>query len=114
MTIKLVLLKSGEDVISDVSEMIVDDKVVGYFLEQPCIVKIKSENDNTTACKIIMNPWMPLSKDKQIPIVSDWVITITEPIDQVKQMYDNEVLNYGKSDNQDSSSSDQGDSNKSD
>ena len=44
MTVKLLLLKSGEDVIADVSEMAVgedaDKKVLGYFLDKPCVVKI--------------------------------------------------------------------------
>ena len=44
MTVKLLLLKSGEDVIADVSEMAVgeeqDRKVLGYFLDRPCVVKI--------------------------------------------------------------------------
>ena len=45
MTIKLMLLKSGEDIIADVSEMTVgeddDKRVVGYFLNKPCIVKMR-------------------------------------------------------------------------
>ena len=45
MTIKLMLLKSGEDIIADVSEMSVgeddDRRVVGYFLNKPCIVKMR-------------------------------------------------------------------------
>ena len=33
MTIKILLLKSGEDVVADVKEMVSpDDKVIGYFL----------------------------------------------------------------------------------
>ena len=42
MTIKLMLLKSGEDIISDVSEMCVgteeDRQVIGYNLNKPCVV----------------------------------------------------------------------------
>ena len=41
MTVKILLLKSGEDVISDVKEMISPDKkVIGYFLSKPCVVKL--------------------------------------------------------------------------
>ena len=33
MTVKILLLKSGEDVIADVKEMVSpDEKVIGYFL----------------------------------------------------------------------------------
>ena len=37
MTIKLALLKSGEEVISDIDEMITDKQaVVGYYFTNPC------------------------------------------------------------------------------
>ena len=40
MTIKLALLKSGEEIISDMSEMMSgtdgEGQVVGYFLNHPC------------------------------------------------------------------------------
>ena len=46
MTIKFIVLKSGEQLISDIKEMAVgeedDQKVVGYFLHRPCIVKMKN------------------------------------------------------------------------
>ena len=45
MAIKLLLLKSGEDMIADVSEMAYgeDDsrRVVGYYLNRPCILKMR-------------------------------------------------------------------------
>ena len=40
MTIKLALLKSGEDVIADMEEMVANDQVVGYFLKYPCVAKL--------------------------------------------------------------------------
>ena len=44
MTIKLVLLKSGEDIIADVGEMAVGEdensRLVGYYLNKPCVVKM--------------------------------------------------------------------------
>tara|TARA_B100000085_G_scaffold107391_1_gene97932 strand:- start:772 stop:1011 length:240 start_codon:yes stop_codon:yes gene_type:complete len=40
------ILKSGEELISDINEMAVgeedDQKVIGYFLRRPCIVKMKN------------------------------------------------------------------------
>ena len=48
MTIKLLLLKSGEDIIADVTEMAVgeeDEKtIVGYFLEKPCVIRMRDPN----------------------------------------------------------------------
>lgn len=107
MTIKLILLKSGEDIIADVSEMMVDDKVIGYFFDTPCAVNLITSDLQSSKFKLNMKPWMPLSKNTRVPVVSDWVVTITEPIDQVKEMYEKEVLNHGNSNNQDLSSVEQ-------
>ena len=39
MTIKILVLKSGEDVIADIKEMLTPDKkVMGYFMRRPCVV----------------------------------------------------------------------------
>ena len=51
MSVKLLLLKSGEQVIADVKEMLVGDeespKVVGYFLNKPCVVNIRIPGRNS-------------------------------------------------------------------
>ena len=103
MSIRLVLLKSGEDLIADVVEMNVGDeenpRVVGYYLNKPCVVKLQegpqvltedSSPKNKYSIKIY--PWMPLSKDEVIPIPADWVVTIVNPVEQVETMYKQEVI----------------------
>ena len=41
MTVKILLLKSGEDVIAYLKEMVSpDEKVIGYFLTKPCVFKL--------------------------------------------------------------------------
>ena len=98
-------MKSGEDIVADVQEMVVpgkeeDDKVVvGYYLRYPCRVRLygdKVEEDGNTRSpfKMQLTPWAPLSKDEMIPMVADWVVTITEPIDQLKEMYEKGIENY--------------------
>ena len=37
---------------------------------------------------------MPMSKEKTIPVVADWVVTITEPVDQLLNMYIDGVNKY--------------------
>jgi len=100
MTVKLLLLKSGEDVIADVKEMCVGDEekptVVGYFLRYPCRVKLVGQDtdhkgDKQHPFRMQLTPWMPLSKDEMIPVVADWVVTATEPIDELKEAYENGV-----------------------
>jgi len=98
MTVKLALLKSGEDVVADLQEMVVktpegQDKMVGYIFKNPCIVKLVSgqqqtEPDQAIPFKIQLQPWMPLSKNKNIPVVPDWVVTITEPVDELVNTYE--------------------------
>jgi len=101
MTIKLALLKSGEDVIADVQEMVIQDKVVGYIFNKPCSIKMRvREEDNdkekTDSVKIRLTPWIILTKDTKIPVSLDWVITLVDPIDQLLKMYEEDILNNGK------------------
>ena len=99
MTVKILLLKSGEDVIADVKEMVSsDDKVIGYFLTKACVIKLlPKETDSPKMSKketsISMYPWMPLAKEKDIPLPTDWVVTIVTPLEKVEQMYKEDVLN---------------------
>ena len=106
MTVKILLLKSGEDVISDVKEMVSPDKkVIGYFLSKPCVVKLlpKTTDGNKRETSISMYPWMPLAKEKQIPLPTDWVVTMVTPIEKVETMYKEDVLNGKTTDQTDSS-----------
>ena len=115
MTIKLLLLKSGEDIISDISEMVVGEdevpRVIGYYLKEPCVVKIReSQSVPSTdedappkpSMRVSLINWMPLSDDKVIPVPADWVITMVEPKDKLKDMYIEEVVKNGKDNQSDS------------
>ena len=107
MTIKLLLLKSGEDIISDVSEMVVGEeeerRVVGYFFDRPCVVKMRDPredkpdgNTKKTGFAVTLFPWMPLSKEDRIPVAADWVITMVEPVYKLKEMYLKDGVNHGQ------------------
>ena len=98
MSVKLVLLKSGEDVIADFQEMIAgDDQVVGYLASYPYVVKInrtevpQEEPDEPAKVGLSFFPWMPLSQDKNIPIDPTWIVTMVEPVEQVKESYEEKV-----------------------
>ena len=111
MTVKLAILKSGEDIVADIKEMIVgegdDARVVGYVLTKPCGVTLNSKalkiDDEKDTYQLKLFPWCPLTKNEKIPITADWVVTIVDPIDKIKQMYTKEVLEDGS----ESSSSDE-------
>jgi len=101
MTVKLALLKSGEDVIADVQEMVFEDKVIGYIFNKPCNIKMKvreedSETEKVDSVKIRLTPWVILTKETKIPVSMDWVITLVDPIDQLLKMYEEDVLNNDK------------------
>ena len=111
MTIKLALLKSGEDIITDITEMRVGDdepnsKVVGYFFDKPCVVKMRNPqsqasdgNTQKAGFEVSLFPWMPLSADTRIPVTADWLITMVEPTAKLKEMYIEDVVNGPNSKN---------------
>ena len=119
MTVKLAILKSGEDIVADIKEMVVgegdDARVVGYFLTKPCGVTLNSKalkiDDEKDTYQLKLFPWCPLTKQEKIPISADWVVTIVDPIDKITEMYTKEVLEDGS---ESSSSDKQTDSSKSD
>ena len=110
MTVKLVMLKSGEDIIADVKEIKSEQDVVGYFFHDPLIVKMYSpeepvvlseengvEGEHGTTKKfnskvgITFYPWVPLASEKKIPCSADWVITMVEPMQNLKKLYQEKI-----------------------
>ena len=123
MTIKLLLLKSGEDIIADVTEMAVGEEkektVVGYFLDKPCVIRMRDPNlieekgpKKQSGFQVSLFPWIPLSKETRIPVPADWLITMVEPAYKLKEMYVKDIVNYGNQSN--STDNDSADSDKSD
>ena len=126
MTIKLLLLKSGEDMIADITEMAYgeddDRRVVGYYLNKPCVIKMRDPNafedqsegrGKKAGFEVSLFPWIPLSADENIPIPADWLVTMVEPTVKLTEMYVEDIVKYGK-DNQSNSSDEQSDPGKSD
>ena len=115
MTIKILVLKSGEDVIAEIKEMMTsDNQVMGYILTKPCVVKLMSaapltaeedepSTEGSSEVRIRMHPWAPLAKEKQVPLSTEWVVTMFSPIEKVLDMYKKQVLKEnGKTDTTDS------------
>ena len=97
MTVKLAILKSGEDIISDVTEMCVgeEDKrqVIGYYLNKPCVVRMRDPNlieeegpNKKSGFSVSLFPWIPLTAQEVIPVPADWLITMVEPVENLKEM----------------------------
>ena len=114
MTIKVLVLKSGEDVIADVQEMMSSsDQVIGYFLNKPCVVKIQAKETNTDV-SVRMHPWMPIAREKMIPVSADWVVTMVTPVEKIQEMYEKQVLNDGKENDSTTDSNEQSETDNSD
>jgi hypothetical protein len=111
MSVKLLMMRSGDSIITDIEEMVIDNQVVGYFLTKPCIVRLQNpegmtRDKSSVGFKIKMYPWMPLTKDERIPVALDWVVTITNPVDELLTMFNKEVLKNDQVDSVDGSDSD--------
>ena len=110
MSIKLALLKSGEEVIADISEFRQEetDILVSYLFRKPYCIKIKTsqvlvEDESKPKHELAYYKWMSLSKDDDIIVNKDWVVCITEPLDSVKKNYE-EKMNGRRSNDSDGSS----------
>jgi len=95
MSIKLMLLKTGETIIADAKELVSDEIVRGYLLGNPHYVETKekmvlTESDTGKSnyeIDVVLTPWLILSKDKEFVVARDYVTTICDPIPSVEEMY---------------------------
>ena len=97
MSIKLTLLKTGEQLISDMKELVAEDKdeIKAYLLENPHTYELKEKQFLTEEEKqsgdygidVTLLPWIILSKDKKMMIPVDSVLTVVEPLESVTQLY---------------------------
>ena len=73
-----------------------DDNVCGYLFENPNIItylepELLTEQTETSKLKISLIPWILITSDTKIPVRSDWVITMVEPIEDVKKIYEAKI-----------------------
>ena len=97
MSIKITVLKSGDHLISDMKELVAEDKdeIKAYLLENPHTYELKEQQFLTEEEKVIgdyginvtLLPWIILSKDKKMMIPVDSVLTVVEPLESVTQLY---------------------------
>jgi hypothetical protein len=100
MSIKLALLKTGDTIISDMKELVVEDKVQGYLLYLPhkisatksvMITEERNPNNGDVPVEVTLSPWILLSSDSKIAIVSDWVVTVVNPLETVIDIYKEKI-----------------------
>lgn len=79
--IKLLRMKSGEDVVGDFTE-----NDAGYSIENPAVLMPMPDGRGNTV-QMGMAPWQPFSKDKDFSIQKDWVVTISDPAQEIEDNY---------------------------
>ena len=101
MSIKLLLLKSGDQIISDVKEIVRSEGetrvVEGYLFSKPhkiSVIKpvVLTENFNDERnVEITLSPWILLTQDKEMTVPKEWVATIVNPIESIVKMYQEKI-----------------------
>ena len=97
MSVKLALLKSGENIIADVKELISENNIVGYLFRNPQKISIKEsiyigeEPSEDDLVEIVFSSWIPFTNDTEIPVRPDWLVTVVEPAGQIKKLYEEKV-----------------------
>ena len=95
MSVKLLLLKSGEEVITEVKEILDPDSKdpIGFHMHKPFRLDIVSNDDDgivinqTKGYQVSWFPWAPLSKDKDFYLPAGHVLTAYDPLDSISEQY---------------------------
>jgi hypothetical protein len=108
MSVQLVLLKSGEELVADVREIIDKEtyKPISVVLIKPVrvtVVKqaVLTEGDSQPSDSVLsFVPWLATSKSEEYFIQQDWIVTVCDPQDNIKESY---IQNVGVRDDSESS-----------
>ena len=94
MSIKILLLKSNEEIITEVQEIANPEskQAIGYHLHKPFRLEIVSDEgelvfNREKGYQLSWFPWAPLSKDKDFFLPSEHVITAYDPLDSISDQY---------------------------
>ena len=98
MSVKLLLLKSGEEVITEVQELMDPEtkEPIGFRLHKPFRLDIVSDDqgivlDRNKGYQVSWFPWAPLSKDKDFYLPGHHVLTVYNPLDSIAEQYVNAI-----------------------
>lgn len=100
MSVKLALLKCGELIICDAKELVSDEQIVSYLFSNPHRVRTNTPvllsedldlDVSSKTVEITLSPWILLTTEENIPVPTDWVVTVVEPVQDLKKMYEDKV-----------------------
>ena len=92
MAIKIVVLQSKEQIVTEIKEVISGDKPVAYLLTKPQLVELNrfslsEDESNQNSIEITLSPWILATSENEIPIPLDQVVTIVKPLESIEKMY---------------------------
>ena len=94
MSIKILLLKSNEEIITEAKEIANPESklAIGYHLHKPFRLEIVSDEGDLVfnrekGYQLSWFPWAPLSKDTDFFLPADHVITAYDPLDSIMDQY---------------------------
>tara|TARA_B100000287_G_scaffold421459_1_gene462184 strand:+ start:1016 stop:1351 length:336 start_codon:yes stop_codon:yes gene_type:complete len=99
MSIKIALLKSGEQIVADVKELASGENPVGYIfkdpekiaISKPFLITESTEDVEDSSVEISLTSWILLTSDRELVVPTDWVVTFAEPLDSVTSMYKEKI-----------------------
>ena len=104
MSIKITVLKTGEQLISDMKELMAEgqEHAQAYLLDNPHTYVINEKQFITEEEKkegdygidVSLFPWIILSKDTQMIIPVDSVLTVVEPVDALTKLYQDKMDSF--------------------
>ena len=95
MSVSLLLLRSGEEIITEAQEVFDPETKdpVGFKLHKPFRLEIVSDAeggivlDRTKGYQVSWFPWAPLSKDQDFFLPGHHVLTAYDPLDSIAEQY---------------------------
>ena len=96
MSIKVAVLQSGDQIIAEMKEIVSEDKPIAYLFNQPHKIVLNnqivlSESKDKSSVEVTLAKWILISDEDDIPVSVNQVVTLVEPVESVKKMYEENV-----------------------
>ena len=96
--------KKDKNVIGpNIDGRVYDEKICGYLFKSPYIVDLAPEEEvllleegqtpsEDRNVGVNFTPWICLTKDTEIPVRPDWIVTLVTPVEEIEKLYE-EMIN---------------------
>jgi hypothetical protein len=107
MSVRIVRLQNGEDVIADVKEALNDETLVGLLLTDPYQVYIQSDRvmvetdspQKINDVQVQFLPWAPLSEKNEFLLRLEQLVTLYNPHPEILERY-NQIIGVNNNDSE--------------